>query len=451
MKIVQVLINDGSDRTITGKIVYDRDNGGTLVIPSGNAFPVDTLPGELFYRIDERIFYVRNETNDAWLIPETQPSAHAETHIHGGSDEIDGDQLDIDFTPSSYAPSTAPPEADNTDHLTAHLAGIDESLLALETHSATHIQGGSDEIDGDQLDIDFTPSNYTPSTTPPEASNADHLTAHLAGIDLALLVVEDHASTHIQGGSDEIDGDQLDIDFTPSNYAPSVSPPEVTDLNQLTAHLAGIDLALLTVESHASTHILGGSDEIDGDQLDIDFTPTNYTPTTTPPEVSNVDHLTAHLAGIDAELSGIGGFSNLTASSVTTVQTTTAVYNAGGAFPAQGLALRDSITVSAPTAGLYLIQVCYTWNRNSTASDFIAQLVEEDPGGAFASVYFHRQEPQDAAGVLLGTGTNQVMPAGFFVPRTLAPGAHTYSLYFGGSSEVNSSIILSNLIFYRLS
>jgi len=50
---------------------------------------------------------------------------------------------------------------------------------------------------------------------------------------------------------------------------------------------------------HAPNHLLGGSDPIDADQLDIDFTPTYYAPDTSPPEVSNVDHLSAHLAGID--------------------------------------------------------------------------------------------------------------------------------------------------------
>lgn len=63
--------------------------------------------------------------------------------------------------------------------------------------------------------------------------------------------------------------------------------------------LAGVIPPVPIVPLHASTHISGGSDEIDGDQLDIDFTPTNYTPDTTPPEVTLVDELTAHLAGID--------------------------------------------------------------------------------------------------------------------------------------------------------
>lgn len=38
-------------------------------------------------------------------------------------------------------------------------------------------------LDGDVLDIDWNPSNYTPATTPAEASDVDDLTAHLYGID----------------------------------------------------------------------------------------------------------------------------------------------------------------------------------------------------------------------------------------------------------------------------
>lgn len=41
-------------------------------------------------------------------------------------------------------------------------------------------------LDGDQIDVDFTPSNYTPDATPAEASDVDDLAAHLNGIDNAL-------------------------------------------------------------------------------------------------------------------------------------------------------------------------------------------------------------------------------------------------------------------------
>lgn len=53
-------------------------------------------------------------------------------------------------------------------------------------HDSRHERAGADEIDGDHLDIDFTPSNYTPSTTPAEAADVDDLAAHLSGIDTAL-------------------------------------------------------------------------------------------------------------------------------------------------------------------------------------------------------------------------------------------------------------------------
>jgi len=56
--------------------------------------------------------------------------------------------------------------------------------------------------------------------------------------------------------------------------------------------------------------IQGGAAEIDGDFLDIDYAPTNYTELTgTQGGVGSVlvDHLTSHLAGIDAELGNITG------------------------------------------------------------------------------------------------------------------------------------------------
>lgn len=43
--------------------------------------------------------------------------------------------------------------------------------------------GGAFEIDADKADIDFTPANYVPSTDPSEADNVDNLAAHLKGID----------------------------------------------------------------------------------------------------------------------------------------------------------------------------------------------------------------------------------------------------------------------------
>ena len=186
---------------------------------------------------------------------------HAATHILGGVDEIDGDKLDIDFTPSNYTPSTSPAEVDNLDHLTAHLAGIDTALASAGGSSPLTTKGDLYTYDtGDQrLGV---------------GSNDQILIADSAeATGLKWGAVPLHAATHILGGTDEIDGDQIDIDFTPANYTPDTAPAEVTDVDHLSAHLKGIDTALASTGSHASTHITGGGDEIDGDQLDIDFTP----------------------------------------------------------------------------------------------------------------------------------------------------------------------------------
>ncbi len=58
-----------------------------------------------------------------------------------------------------------------------------QSMTAVSTHASTHIQGGSDEVDGDKLDIDVSLTNITPDTTPSEVDDAGQLGAIIAGID----------------------------------------------------------------------------------------------------------------------------------------------------------------------------------------------------------------------------------------------------------------------------
>lgn len=234
------------------------------------------------------------------------------------SAEIDADKLDIDWNPTTYVPATAATFTTSVDELTSHLKGIDNYLATVltGTHAATHISGGSDIIDGDKLQISWTGhAFYTPSTSPTEVTLAEQLTAHLAGIDTALSsldsskAVTDHDATHIESGSDEIDADKLGISWTPATYTPTSAPTEVTTTTQLTAHLAGIDAYVSTLNankastSHAATHIDGGADAIDGDKLEVTWTPAAYTRDTTPVEVDQLDQLTAHLKGIDTALS----------------------------------------------------------------------------------------------------------------------------------------------------
>ena len=73
-------------------------------------------------------------------------------------------------------------------------------------HTSTgHVHDASDsaEIDGDHLDIDFSPSNYTPDSTPAEAADTDDLAAHLKGLDTMAHASSHAHSTHTSIGTDD--------------------------------------------------------------------------------------------------------------------------------------------------------------------------------------------------------------------------------------------------------
>lgn len=113
------------------------------------------------------------------------------------------------------------------------------------------------------------------------------------------------------------------------------------------------------VSAHAARHIRGGADEIDGDQLDIDWNPSNYTPVATPIEVTHVDHLTAHLAGIDNHVGDTGNPHSVTA---TQVGKDTAQWNAD---ELQG----QAISASTPTEGQVLVHTGGTWTPTTVIID----------------------------------------------------------------------------------
>jgi hypothetical protein len=69
-------------------------------------------------------------------------------------------------------------------------AGSSTNIVEMSPHNSTHVDGGPDEIDGDTVDIDYTPTNYIPSLTgAPEANDLDDLAAHLNGIDQGLVTI----------------------------------------------------------------------------------------------------------------------------------------------------------------------------------------------------------------------------------------------------------------------
>lgn len=78
---VQVVIDNSTDKTVTGQWEFDRDSGGTLICPSGSSFPGTPVAKEWFWRTDESKLYRRNDANDAW----NAVSAAAAAHTLGGA------------------------------------------------------------------------------------------------------------------------------------------------------------------------------------------------------------------------------------------------------------------------------------------------------------------------------------------------------------------------------
>lgn len=162
-----------------------------------------------------------NEENHDDLITDYNAHTHDNTYAL-----LDGDVLDIDFTPTNYTPDATPAEASDVDDLAAHLYGIDAALALL--------------ADGDKLDIDWNPTNYTPDSTIAEADDADDLSAHLKGIDTAIgnfssssvkvLLAVGTATTSIANTEVDVEWDTTP-DLNTTNVTINGTNPEEIEIN----------------------------------------------------------------------------------------------------------------------------------------------------------------------------------------------------------------------------
>ena len=183
-------IGSGSTHYLVGRVIM----GSTPTDPGvAGEFHVNTTTQKLYYS---------NGTN--WVAI-NDPSYF----LTGGGLEIDADRLDIDWNPSYSTPATVS-ETTSVDNLTSHLKGIDTAiggksdtghnhdatysvlahthaaLYSALDHDASHITGGSDVIDGDKLEVSWSPANYTRTLVTNYSTSTSDLTSHLKGIDTAL-------------------------------------------------------------------------------------------------------------------------------------------------------------------------------------------------------------------------------------------------------------------------
>ena len=182
-------------------------------------------------------------TSDSRLSDARTPTAHAATHIPGGADVLDYSKI-IGY-------GTALP----TFNATTHPVGV---LWAVNTVGEPYALYRSD---GTAFKKVGGGGSITVSDTAPTASAGSLWYNSLTGAtyiyyadgtstqwveigEAAQIVVPGHASTHIRGGSDIIDGDRLTVDYVPTNYTRNSAASGAGDVSDLTAHLAGIDMFL---------------------------------------------------------------------------------------------------------------------------------------------------------------------------------------------------------------
>ena len=96
-----------------------------------------------------------------------------------------------------------------------------------------------DALDGNGL----TPSGTTLAVEPDITSGGDVAPVAVSGNGVGLDVTT-------------LDGDHLDIDFTPTNYTPDATPAEANDVDDLSAHLKGIDDAFAGISTETTTKIM---------------------------------------------------------------------------------------------------------------------------------------------------------------------------------------------------
>jgi len=101
---------------------------------SGASAPSNPIAGMFWYDTTNHILKLRNEANTAWLniwdLSNDKP--YGQDFTDGSY--LDGDKIDIDFTPAQYSPDASVPEADDVDDLAAHLKGIDSQLSTLQVN-----------------------------------------------------------------------------------------------------------------------------------------------------------------------------------------------------------------------------------------------------------------------------------------------------------------------------
>ena len=275
-----------------------------FTLPTGSA-PTPTAEGEIWWDTDDDVLRIGTGAATATLDPASAVTAHSDltgigtgdhhtqSHAWASASDHTGTAWRMVYTNGSGA-VTELGLGTNGYHLRANGSAAAPTWEAVAgTHATNHSDGGSDEV---------TVENLAATSTDTSAALRPDGAGGLAFSDISLTdATGGNWKTIYTNGT----GVVTELALGTSTYvltsngassAPSWQDPSAA------------------VAAHASTHLRGAADEIDGDTLDIDWNPSNYTPATNPTETSSVDHLTSHLYGIDQAFGAVHAQSHTIAS-----------------------------------------------------------------------------------------------------------------------------------------
>lgn len=155
MGLVQVIIDDSTNKIITGQFAWDRENGGVLILPGGTSFPSTPVAGEYFVRTDELKIYRRNDADTAW-----ESIGGVGVHALGGSEhtadtltnlnaKITGGNLDFD---TAARPPTA--HTHGGGDITSAVANAVNADTVDGEHASAFADASHTHVETDITDLD---------------------------------------------------------------------------------------------------------------------------------------------------------------------------------------------------------------------------------------------------------------------------------------------------------
>lgn len=293
--VAQVLIDDSSDKTITGQLDFDRTNGGILNAPAGAAFPGSPAAGEWFWRTDESKLYRRNSGNTAWdAVNASDPSAAPATrNLTAGAGLTGGGDLTADRTFNVGANGDGSIVVNANDIQVGVLAtdGQHGNRGGGALHANAVAAGAAGFMTGaDKTKLDGLPTSAVPTTRAINTASGLQGGGDLSADRTLSPVYGSTANTVCQGNDARLSDARTPNgaasgDLTGTYPAPTVAALAITDAKVATANkdgtagtpslrtlgtgaqqaCAGNDSRLTdarTPTAHAASHQNGGSDEI---------------------------------------------------------------------------------------------------------------------------------------------------------------------------------------------